>query len=175
MATRPGIHDSEGGAWLGNWAPLTRVTRVARSETRMFCVGCLGWGWGGSVAKLWAAGPSPLGGFGERIRAALRDRRAHGQLAGAASGGDSEPRPGACLRVNVPSPTPPPPTGRHTPPPSLLGWRAHLLHSKRPERPPPPPDHPGPPRRTASVPPTPGSRPEGPGPPRPATPSAGPP
>lgn len=85
------------------------------------------------MARLWAASPSPPRGFGERIRAALGDRRAQGQLAGAASGGDSEPRPGACLRGNVPFPTPPPQPGLHTPPPSLLYKRTHLLHSRRRE------------------------------------------
>lgn len=150
-----------GGAWLGTGHPCLgslgsggpQVRRQARSELAAQGV---------QSGEASAAGPSSQGGFGERIRAALGDRRARGQLAGAASGGDSEPRPGACLRGNVPSPTPRSPPGRHTPPPSLLGWRAHLLHSRRPERPPPPPDHPGPPRRTAPVPPTPGSRPERP-------------
>lgn len=54
-----------------------------------------------ALARRW-----PPRGFGERICAVLRNPAAQGQVVGAVS----EPWPGACLRGNVPFPTPPPPT-----------------------------------------------------------------
>lgn len=167
------MRDSAGGSRVGTWPPLPRgraVVRAAGLEMGVFPTGCLRGGvWQSSarsvgrlLAGLAKESEPPSGTAGPMANSWRRSRagtQSHGPEL--ASGEMSPLRPRRPHQGGTPRP--------------LLSsaGRAHLLHSRRPEWPPPPPDHPGPPCRTASVPPPPGSRPEGPGPPRPATPSAG--
>lgn len=160
----------EGDGQLASLAALLRVTEARGPQARRPVKHR---GTGREAARRGSAGRSVTSRWVWRKNPPGRPRgpSAQGQLAGAASGGDSGPRARHCPRGNVPSPTPAsltPPTSpprRVRPPPSLQALGAASASAGPPRT--------APPDGLCVPTPRPGSRPEGPGPPRPATPSAG--